>query len=175
MRILRFGGLCLLGAGLLGFCGCVEVAQENNQFTYSVGLKDIGLVALGGLAATIAGWICRKKWSYGWILFVIGLLVTAVFVPALAMDRATLTETDFHIQTGFYGTTNYHLRLNEIQAVQETIETKSTRRGRTKTVVKHQFSHKDGEIVTLTENNKLYKAAKGQLQKILQKNGVHLP
>lgn len=129
---MRNRALTLSAAVFVFVCsGCVkrEAAGPDVVLTYELWVPISvfvgGLLALGGMYA-----LRENKGRYFWVLGIVGFAAMIVGAPTTAMDKLTLSDTEIHHQTGFYGSTKADVILADVSRVELTVKETRGRRGR---------------------------------------------
>ncbi len=130
-RLRSFGMLAIL-IGLFLFTGCVNERESNGTKVFTIDLWVSGLVLIGGLLAAPAGWMLRETSErFAWILMVVGPILALFVAPSLYLNKTTVSADEIKVRSGIWGMTgNYHVKLDNLQAVRHTTEVTRGRRGR---------------------------------------------
>lgn len=115
---------------LLTLTGCVEKAVAEGVTTLTNASWVYGLIGLAGVALAIIGGVAIKEaWWQGGLTLLVGLGILIVGVPTYLLEKTTVREDGFRVQTGFFGGTVHDVKYDDIANIELTSEEVRTRRG----------------------------------------------
>lgn len=119
---------------LLTCTGCVDKTVSDGATTFTNASWVYGLIGLAGLAlAAIGGVAIRSNWWQGGITLLVGLGILIVGTPTYFMEKTTVRDDGFDINTGMFGGTVHNVKYDDISSIDLTSEVRRTRRGGRKT------------------------------------------
>lgn len=130
LRMPRVLALPLAALCLLTCTGCVEKTVSDGATTFTNASWVYGLIGLAGLTlAAIGGVAIRSNWWQGGITLLVGLGILIVGTPTYFLEKTTVREDGFHVQTGMFGGTTHDVKYDDIASMELTSEQVRTRRG----------------------------------------------
>jgi hypothetical protein len=125
-RAIRFSFMFLV----LFITGCVNKSEDNGLTTIGYDWWVGMLVLVGGIGATVAGFMMiRDESRYAWGL-IIGGPLAALFSPGFFMEKMTVDAKHFYLRTGFWmSPTVVEFDYAQIHQVTLTERTSTSRRG----------------------------------------------
>jgi hypothetical protein len=155
--------MCLFGLMLLFamLAGCVRESTSGDEHVFRYELWLSGLVFLGGVIATPAGWMLRETTSrLGWGLLILGPIAALGFAPSLLLDRVVVRPDGFSRHSGIWGMTSVQeIQFGDVKQVRAAIEEERGRRGRRIEKLYLYFDMKDASSVKMPVGNNVAEAA----------------
>jgi hypothetical protein len=141
--------------------GCVRETTNGDEHRFSYELWVPGLLFLGGLIATPAGWYLRETTArLGWGLLILGPIAAFGFAPSMFLDHVEVRPDGFSRHSGIYGmTANAEVKFTDVNHMHLSTVEERGRRGRKVMRTYIMWEMKDGSTVKLPAGNDVVEAA----------------
>jgi hypothetical protein len=160
---------------LFYFTGCIKESTEGDSIHITYELWVWFSLFFGGIAVSVAGWFLRGfSECLGWFMMLGGASGALFFGPSTFLENAKLTPSKFNLNFGFYATTHFEVKLDEIFSATVNMEETSGKRGRTN---KHYYFvcvEKNGKLTKLPLSNAICEKAIPHLAARIRGRGINI-
>lgn len=159
---------------LLLLTGCVRETIDGPNGTFTMEWWVTALTALGALLAIALAVVFR---SSGWRIYILGIaggVALVGMVPSLALDRVTVNQDGFSMNTGIWFMPNRHtIAFQDLAAIDITSKTRTSRRGSNRSFYL-TCHYKNGQQVTLPVGTTMRPAAEKLILGLAEAHGIRI-